>query len=207
MRPLVAISCRVQDERRYVERRDALDQRWPPFLHACGLTPILLPNHMQSAREIMRTIPVSGVILSGGDSLVAYGGHTPERDAVEQMVLAHCVVHGLPVIGVCRGMQVLLHDQGGTLAPLENHVATEHVLDNGRVVNSYHTLGLRSVPDGFEAQASAMDGSIEALCHARLPWWGMMWHPERATDGFAKEDIALFRHVFGVDLETQGTTQ
>lgn len=191
MTTLVAVSQRVAVDPRHGERRDALDQRWGHYLAACGLTPVPLPNHEAAARALVAGLPVAGLLLTGGNSLAEYGGDAPERDAAELAALAEARGRGLPVLGVCRGMQVLLHAFGVALRPVPGHVGT-HSLDDGRTVNSFHDLGALDAGP-FHVLARAADGVVEAIRHPTERLRAIMWHPER-TQPF--EDLDLFKEMF-----------
>lgn len=199
MLTLVAITQRILRDPVTEERRDALDQRWTGFLAAAGLRPLILPNHAPSALELVQEVDPAGLVLSGGGDLTACGGDAAERDATEAALVAWAVARRRPVLGVCRGMQQLLHLAGAKLDRIEGHVRTRHkIAFQGRAieVNSFHDFALRAVPDKeFVVLARDVDGTIEAVRHRRLPQIGIMWHPERETP-FADHDIALFRaHV------------
>jgi len=104
-----------------------------------------------------------------------------------------------PVIGVCRGMQQIVHLGGGRIERIEGHVREHHRLRfRGRSVsvNSYHDLAVTAVPErDFEVLARAPGGTIEAVRHRTLRRIGIMWHPEREQP-FAQHDLALFREAF-----------
>src|SRR5271165_6978792 len=102
----VAITQRVEVVPGFGERRDCLDQAWTRFLAACGLLPVLVPNVTDVALALCERANVSGVLLTGGNDLAALGGDAPERDAVENALLDFAEQHKLPVLGVCRGMQL-----------------------------------------------------------------------------------------------------
>lgn len=180
----------------YGERRDALDQRWTAFLRETGALPVPCPNDPDAAEALLARIQPEGILLTGGNSPLAYGGDAPERDAVDRLLIAWAENRRLPLIGVCRGMQSLILYFGGALQPVENHRATRHLLtgEPSREVNSYHTLAARALPEDGPLQATAQtaDGVLEAVTHRALPMLGIMWHPEREQP-FAEADIDLFR--------------
>lgn len=198
---LVAISQRVAVDPGTGERRDALDQRWTAFLEAVGLRPLIVPNHADTAAALLRAFEPAGAILTGGGALAAYGGDAPERDAAEAVLIQWAVRRCRPLLGVCRGMQQLLHRAGVPLERVERHVRTRHrlaFLGRTVAVNSYHDLAARNVDcRDIEVLARAEDGAVEAIRHRCLPQLGIMWHPEREIP-FAAEDLALFRRHFGI---------
>lgn len=196
----VAITQRVVVLPGYGERRDCLDQAWPKFLAACGLLPLALPNVTGVAMALCGREDVAGLVLTGGNDLAPLGGDAPERDAAENAVLDLARTRGLPVLGVCRGMQVLQHRAGIPLHRVDGHVAKHQVVAISGVpteVNSYHRFGSLETRAPLEVWAVADDGIVKAIRHATEPVTGIMWHPERMTP-FAAADVALFRRVFGI---------
>ncbi len=185
----------VLAERR--ERRDCLDQAWTVMLQACECWPIPLPNRIDDVPGMVAALRLDAVILTGGNDCAAVTGSAAaavERDRFEQALLDWCARRRLPVLGVCRGFQALVLQHGGRLSAVPGHVATRHritvagraalPLADGMEVNSYHRFGVRlgDLGPGLRALATAADGSVEALAHAELPQWGIMWHPEREAD-------------------------
>lgn len=196
---LIAVSQRVAVEPRHGERRDCLDQAWIDFLMACGLTPLPVPNAVAAARAICEAVSLGGIVLTGGNDLAVYGGDAPERDAAEAALLDIAENLELPVLGVCRGMQIIQHRFGIGLKRVAGHVASRLVISiNGEAaeVNSYHNFGTHENAPPLESWAVAEDGIIKAVRHERQNMIGIMWHPERLTP-FASRDIALFRSFFG----------
>ncbi len=196
----VAVTQRVDISVPHGERRDALDQRWAAFLSVCGVTPVLVPNDAASAERLVRGVAVAGVLLTGGNSLAAYGGNAPERDATEFRLLGIAAERGWPVVGVCRGMQVIQHHAGVALGALDGHVACDHAVDLAGVrdvVNSYHELGAHDSAPGLDVLARAEDGVVEAVADRSRRLFGMMWHPERFTDP-RPADVARLRAWWGI---------
>lgn len=120
----------------------------------------------------------------------------PQRDAAELALLAAFTEAGKPVLGICRGLQVVNVFFGGTLAQdIPGHSALETgdrlhgvrtapsplgaLLAGQTEVNSAHHQAADRLGSGLLAFQWAEDGVVEALCHRRLPVWAVQWHPER----------------------------
>lgn len=193
----ILVSQRVDIIKSYGERRDCLDQRWFGFLHGCGLVPVPVMNQGQDIRTLFDLITPAGILLTGGNDLAAYGGDAPERDETERTLIEHGVERGIPVMGICRGMQMIADHFGGKLGSVKGHVARRHMLSGSmaREVNSYHNLAVTKVPKDFEVLARAEDGVVEAMWHTGRRIMAIMWHPERETPHKA-EDVALFTQFY-----------
>lgn len=205
----IGITQRVEVVASYDERRDCLDQRWLVLLECLGFQPVPIPNCLSRVIEWMDMMALDGVVLSGGNDLADLPGAAcpaPERDQTEKAVLAYAAAHNLPLLGVCRGFQIMNTYLGGRLEPVEKHVATRHAVElivgdeefvGYRDVNSYHDWGIPSngsAPD-LESRLQSLDGCIEAARHRKLPWVGIMWHPEREKP-FCSHDLVLIASVF-----------
>ena len=122
----------------------------------------------------------------------------PLRDAFEIALLDAAVDSGLPVLGICRGPQLINIAAGGTLHQhLPEHAATDGPPDatphtvitvEGSqlramygpevAVNSLHHQAVDELGDGYIATAHSPDGIIEGIEHAELPILAVQWHPE-----------------------------
>jgi putative glutamine amidotransferase len=200
----IGVTQRVSVVPVYGERRDCLDQAWTRFLTACGLLPVLLPNVTEAALALCEGTGIGGLLLTGGNDLAVLGGDAPERDAVENALLDWAQRKRLPVLGVCRGMQVIQQRYDVALRRVEGHVAPRQVIrieGEPVEVNSYHHFGAHFGKLGtrppLEVWAVAGDGVVKAIRHSAEPVTGIMWHPERCAP-FSPADVELFRRVFGV---------
>jgi gamma-glutamyl-gamma-aminobutyrate hydrolase PuuD len=192
----VGVTQRVVVDPPHGTRRDCLDQVWVKFLLGCGLIPIPIPNSVDAALTICES--VQGIVLTGGNDLAAYGGDAPERDETETALLDLAERKNLPVLGVCRGMQVIQHRFGSRLQRVHGHVAPrQRISIDGRSVevNSFHNFGAMEVYPPLVTWAIADDGVVKAVRHTERRMTGVMWHPER-LEPFASDDVALFSRVF-----------
>jgi N5-(cytidine 5'-diphosphoramidyl)-L-glutamine hydrolase len=195
---IVAVTQRVTVVPEYGERRDCLDQAWPRFIAACGLLPLPLPNVVDVALAMCSGTDLAGLVLTGGNDLAALGGDAPERDATENALIDAAESRGLPILGVCRGMQLIQQRCAVPLQRVEGHVTRRqviHIDGEPSEVNSYHHFGARESCPPLEVWAAAADGVVKAIRHTSRPTIGIMWHPERNAP-FAANDVALFRRVF-----------
>jgi len=180
------------------ERRDCLDRRWAQLLYLCGLIIIPVPNHKETLEVMLKTKPPDGILLTGGNSPVLYGGDSPQRDETDNILIDYAVSKSIPLLGVCRGMQSIIMFFGGSLMNVSNHVAVRHIIsgDINCEVNSYHTLALEQLPEELKATAYSGDNIIEAVEHLSKPIKGIMWHPEREEPEFNKDDVLIIKEFF-----------
>lgn len=192
----IGVTSRIVEAQGYREARDALAHDWAVFLAAAlpGVAWMQLPNlggeHIVPYCEQWE---IDSLILSGGEDI----GVSALRDQTELRLLDWAEVRGVPVLGICRGMQLIAHRAGTGLIPVAAHVATTHAVTGARtgVVNSFHRLAPAACPEGYRVMAWAEDGSIEAIAHRSLRWEGWMWHPERCLQP-APLDVTGIRRVF-----------
>lgn len=187
----------------------------------------------EDAQAIARLCDVcDGILFTGGPDIhpryygedvhLACGAICPERDAMEQQLFQEAVERrGMPVLGICRGMQNLNVFAGGSLyQDIPSEKAREKALNHDQeqygdlpthsvklvreealyrllgveaiMVNSFHHQGIKRLSRRLVAQAHSEDGLIEAFSMPEKPFvWGVQWHPE-----FMPEDEyarALFR--------------
>ena len=147
---------------------------------------------------------LDGIVISPGPKSPADCGHCIEivRWAVERRI---------PLLGVCLGHQVLAAAFGAQILrgkqPMHGKVTTIHANGNGLFrglpaqfpVTRYHSLVVdeQSLPSCLVVDARSDDGAVMALRHARLPLFGVQFHPEAARTLYGHELIANF-------IKTQG---
>lgn len=219
MAPVILLSQRVAEIASYGERRDCLDQKWSSLIEACGFCPVPVPNTLSDPVAWAGTFHVRGILLTGGNDIATLpgaGNVAPERDRTEHELLRWAESTHLPVLGVCRGLQMINMYCGGSLKPAEGHTAVRHLLQwvpseagppgtpfadtvlrfASSEVNSFHDFAVTidSIPSSLRPLLRCGE-VIEAFVHRSLPWAGFMWHPERENP-FDERDIELIRGQF-----------
>ena len=202
---ILAISQRVESVQTYSEKRDCLDQRWTGLIHKLGFLPVPLSN-LVSPSEFVENITPSAIILSGGNNIAKVDKSaldiSTERDEFEEKLLQIAIEKNVPVLGVCRGMQMINLFFDGSMSQIKNHIGTRHEVDfvgkysedKSRVVNSYHKWCIEESGLGksLAPLAIAGDKTIECLHHEEYPILGIMWHPER-EEAYVEDELNLIK--------------
>lgn len=200
---------------------------------AGGLPLVLSPLDDTETRDCKLSLS-GGLLLAGGEDVdpARYGqlpdgarSVSPERDAMELELLRRALERGMPVLAICRGIQLLNVALGGTLyQDLFTHRGQEIDHDRYRefdghihevraegadrlarvfevpqaLQNSAHHQGIKDLAPDLVAVAWAPDGLVEAVEHRGVDAWtcGVQWHPERKIDGPTGTNRRLFE-VFG----------
>lgn len=182
-----------------------------------GGIPVHLPIDLDPAAVVGR---LDGVLLSGGaDISPDRYGHPlenpayppePERDEFEFAALTQAVDHKLPVLGICRGFQLVNVHAGGTLhqhvpehagfeSPPHTHLHDVTIESSSllgslygseKAVNSLHHQTVDVLGASLRSTAVASDGTIEGIEHESLPIVAVQWHPEMMT---TRDSDPIFR--------------
>lgn len=172
---------------------------------------------------------IDALVIAGGVDINPARYHEPNTaseniddslDAFEWKVLQAVIARNIPILGICRGHQLLNVFFGGTLIQnidtADQHVrkgetdqAHETICEKdsfiyeiyGRQdisVNSAHHQAIGKLGTDFTVVQRCKDGTIEAIRHKSLPIYGVQWHPERMCLKHRREDtvdgIELFRY-------------
>ena len=125
----IAITQRLISNNTYPEVRDALDLNWPKLFSELGFLAIILPTE-GDIEEYYQLIGFDGIILSGGNDLFKTNPNSlsQKRDAFEKKVISFAIKNNIPLLGVCRGMQIIGDFFGNNSKPVNRHTAVKHEL-------------------------------------------------------------------------------
>lgn len=187
-------------------------------LERAGAIPVILPildnrDLFNEYMDMVDGIIVSGEVLSIKRNVVKDGGNNPLynsnplRYENESAVIRTAIKKDIPLLGICRGYQVLcvelgggmkegdvtignkvIHQQGGTALPdtgvhnisIQSGTRLQNMLGTENItVNSFHRQVVETIPEGFRVSAVAPDGSIEAIETTDERFiMGLQFHPE-----------------------------
>lgn len=216
MRPLIGITTYREQSRWGVwdEQADLLPSAYARSIEAAGGVAVLLPPAGASAAESVVSRLDALIIAGGADVDPARYAEEPhertagwreDRDAWEFALLA--AAGNLPVLGICRGMQVMAVQAGGRLdqhvpdllghddhspggdvygdvaVTLVEGTRLAQILGVGPTVRCHHHQSVATHP-GYVASAHSADGNLEAIEDPGRPFRiGVQWHPETLADG------------------------
>ncbi|MFE5629874.1 gamma-glutamyl-gamma-aminobutyrate hydrolase family protein [Streptomyces sp. NPDC056463] len=211
-KPLIGVTTYLDQARWGVWEMPAalLPARYPRLVQASGgLATMLPPDDPSAAASVVARI--DGLVVAGGADVepVRYGAEPDPRtgppararDAWELALIEAALASGTPVLGICRGMQLLNVALGGTLVQhLDGHTEGIGVIGRHTVkpvpltryaalvpettsVPTYHHQAVDRLGEGLSPSAYAEDGTVEAI-ELPSPAWalGVQWHPEMGED-------------------------
>ena len=211
-RPLIGISTYVEAARWGVWELDAalLPVGYPRLVQrAGGLAAMLPPDDPEHAAAAVARL--DGLVVAGGPDVepVRYGAEPDPRtgrpararDAWELALIDAALAAGIPLLGICRGMQLLNVALGGTLVQhIDGHAEVVGVFGHHPVkpvpgtlyadvvpeetsVPTYHHQATDRLGAGLVPSAYAADGTVEAVELPSADWvLGVQWHPEMGED-------------------------
>jgi putative glutamine amidotransferase len=216
-RPLIGITCYVEQARWGAWDMPAalVPYTYVRAVEAAGGRAIVVPPSTADPQEVLSVL--DGLVLAGGADIDPghYGeqpheqtvGLRPDRDAGELALLAGALDDDLPVLGICRGMQLMTVQAGGRLSQhLPDEVghdghrpsvgvfgehgvrtapgsAVGQILGSTTRVRSYHHQGVADPGKLTVTGWAEEDGTVEVVEDPGHPFaLGVLWHPEVGDD-------------------------
>lgn len=221
MRSLLALHVRTSRPHapQYQQLLDELNASTVAATTAAGWTTTLLATASADRNDVLaQARAADAVVILGGEDVnpQLYGGrahypgsgkHETRSDSIMIDVIRQSITDRVPLLGICRGHQLLNVALGGTLdehmhghraRSVDPYVRTRVVSDalvDGEVMCTHHQA-IRTVGVGLRVIARAEDGVIEAVQHESAPALGVQWHPEH-PDVAATQLIPLLDRLAG----------
>ena len=229
-RPVIGITAN------FIKDKATLAEAYYQSVIAAGGTPLLIPPYNDREALFETLEHLDAIMLSGGADIdPRYMGEEPDytllhninpkRDEQEIILTMLAENRGMPILGICRGIQIMTAALGGKLyqdiykeagatlkhsQDTERHVATHsiRIASSSKLasifgttnihVNSFHHQAVKVVAPGFAATALSPDGLIEAVesIHSKS-MIGVQWHPECMILGGDRTMIPLFEWLVG----------
>jgi len=169
---------------------DFVDHYWINYFEKRNYVFYQLPNSKKISKKILETINnIDIIILPGGNDLIKKDKYSNIRLNVEQNTISYGLKKNIPILGVCRGMQVINNFFGGEIYKINGHMKKNHNIymktnifgKKKYIVNSYHNYGISYISKSkkFYTLADDKDNNIEMFKHKKKSIYGVMWHPER----------------------------
>ena len=242
LRPLIAITTSLYPAGRHRLPHVMIGAQYLTSLEDLGATSLLLtPAHDHDS--VFRILDVAhGLVLTGGEDVDPrhYGEEphpkleevNPARDEMELAALSHALERDLPLLAICRGIQVLNVGLGGTLyqdlpsqfpdplvhqqelpvgershcARIERSSGFHRIFGVPEIfINSFHHQGIKDLAPTLRATVRAEDGLIEGVETDEWSWvYGVQWHPERHQAHTPPDEPNPDRRLFGAFVEQAG---
>ena len=178
---------------------EVLESTYIEYLEKLNLRPIPASNFRSSPEKMLDDVACSLLVLTGGGSFPpryyeqSHNDQLQEkRDETEASLIDGAIARGIPILGICRGMQYLNALLGGTISrlsplPVPRPVATDHPVLLGKeqlvlFVNNFHNDGIfiHNLAQEFRPVAiDAENAVVEAFASSRNKILALQWHPER----------------------------
>ncbi|MCF4007119.1 chorismate-binding protein [Corynebacterium uropygiale] len=165
-------------------------------------------RHLGVEPLVIRNDDPAGLPLEDVGAIIISPGPGRADHPADTGLSAEALRSGLPVLGVCLGMQLMAVAAGGTLRTHPPHhgvlSSVEHdgsplfdTIPSPMSVTRYHSWVVERPGEDMEVLARSEDGVIQALRHRRRPWWGVQFHPESISTPDGRTLLRNFLRLAG----------
>jgi len=186
-----------------IDNYDSFTWNLVQYFGELGHLPEVVRNDAMSIEELDALKPTA-VVVSPGPC-------TPKEAGISKEAILQFANKGIPVFGVCLGMQSIVEVFGGTIghAPYLMHGKVSPVLHDGKGLfkdipspynaTRYHSLcALGDLPDCLEVTAKTEDDIVMGVRHKELPIFGVQYHPESILTEYGHELLDNFLKIAGL---------
>lgn len=179
----IGITQRLILNESYYEERECLAKEWGELFNSelfQGFLPLPLSFEIDFS---LYKKHLKAVILSGGNDLnfLNPNAMSKKRDNYETQIIQTCIKEKIPLLGICRGAQMIAHFFKSTIELCENHTKDHEIFFESKSfnVNSFHNFAITKLGDELMPLCFAQDKTIEAFKHKNEKIYALMWHIER----------------------------
>ena len=167
---------------------DFIDHYWLNYFEKKNINYYLVPNKKKLSQKKIEEINL--LIIPGGNDVSNSLNTSKIRNSIEINLIKICFKKKIPILGICRGAQLLNKSFGGKIKKVKKHMRTRHNIsfinkENVKKellnVNSFHNDGIKKndLSKVFKMLASDKDENVEMFISKDKKIIGTMWHPER----------------------------
>ena len=170
---------------------DFIDHYWIKIFERKKINYSLLPNNLYLSKKILKKNNL--LILTGGNDIISNKKDSKIRNKIENNLIKEAIKLKIPIIGICRGAQLINLYFGGKIRKISSHMRTRHniFLEKNNIikinklnVNSFHNYGIAHQDLSKKLKAIGVDKqkNIEMYELKKNKILGIMWHPERESN-------------------------
>jgi putative glutamine amidotransferase len=191
----IIVTTRTIKDIKHKEKYYSISHDWINLFNKIKVNPILVTHNSKINSQFIQDNKIQGLILTNGEDvklnkIKKISGN--KRDIFEAKLINLFLKNKLPILGVCRGHQLINNYFGGKLSKKKGHAGTEHKIiirksyvrnylkSNSILVNSYHNYVIKNKNKANYLTCWAeLNDTVEGYYNIKFKILTFMWHPER----------------------------